>query len=373
MSIVKSMNLMKTRSTSCRLLPALFFCLALAFLVVTYAYIAKDFEELLTIGVTSNEQSIRVETKKRNYNITLDDVVKSSKDEERCDLLPHGKGPTPVILLSLGRSGSTIVWSTLSELTGSRNTAWEFTGGNLNSSKAFFDKIEEDPKYGYDWPIMRLCRIQQYSTSKNWTAITTEGKRFPRIIGFQWKPYWKSWNHEYAIEGLKEIGSHRNPTIKVIYLRRNPLDRKASNLRHENSKKRGSKISAHCSIGDENCIKEHSKFDDNIIFPQGQELLNWLRVTEMHDNAVAERLEELNIKFVEVSYEKLFNTNNAEEWMRIFRYLGKGPSKELTMEKVRASFSTASTHTKRHRNETITNFDEVEATLAGTSFEHYLN
>ena len=41
-----------------------------------------------------------------------------------------------------------------------------------------------------------------------------------------------SFDSEYAIEGLKALGSV-DPKAKVIYLTRNPLDRKISNMRHE--------------------------------------------------------------------------------------------------------------------------------------------
>ena len=66
-----------------------------------------------------------------------------------------------------------------------------------------------------------------------------------------------SFNHEYAIEGLKEIASHRYPTIKMVYLRRNALDQIASNLRHANSKIGGSAaISAHCAIGGQSMLQK---------------------------------------------------------------------------------------------------------------------
>ena len=42
----------------------------------------------------------------------------------------------------------------------------------------------------------------------------------------------QSFKSEYAIEGLKAFGS-ANPKVKVVYLTRNPLDRKISNFRHD--------------------------------------------------------------------------------------------------------------------------------------------
>jgi len=78
------------------------------------------------------------------------------------------------------------------------------------------------------------------------------------------------------------------------------------------------------------------------------------------------------VKYIEVSYEKLYNPKNeedAEEWMRIFRFLGRGPGEGLTMADVRDTFSMAAT-TVASRNETISNFREVEKDLRNTEFEH---
>ena len=62
-----------------------------------------------------------------------------------------------------------------------------------------------------------------------------------------------SFDHEYAIE---IIGETTDPLVKVVYLTRNPLDRKLSNIRHTKSKQQQSdkKIEAHCAVGDAECI-----------------------------------------------------------------------------------------------------------------------
>jgi len=279
-----------------------------------------------------------------------------------CNLLPESDAPSPVILMALGRSGSSITWDAMSQLTGQRNTAYEVTGGNTNNSKAFFKDLETNPYVGHDWAIKRLCHIQQ-----NRPDILSDAG----IAGFQWKPYMSSFDHEYAIEGLREIAAHRNPSIRVVHLTRNALDKRISNIRHTNSKKSSKAITAHCPMGDEECIKNHSQFVTSIVFPTGQELLHWLRHTVDDDNTIRKRLGDLGVHHVEVSYEKLYNSNDAEEWMRIFRFLEKGPSEGLAMGDVRASFSMASTHTKS-RNETIANFEDVRETLVGTPFEHLL-
>lgn len=281
---------------------------------------------------------------------------------EPCDFYPVGTGSIPVILMALGRSGSSVTWDTLSALTGERNVAFEVTGGNPTSSQLFFDDLEKNELVFYNWTVQRLCHIQQRRPN-----ITKKAG----ISGFQWKPYMSSFDHDYAIEGLNAIGASTDPEIKVIYLQRNSLDRKISNLRHKQSKKSDHAITAHCAVGDDECIINHSAFDTNITFPTGNKLKSWLKSGNFRNQMILDRLKDANIHFVRVSYEKLFNRNNAEEWMRALRFLNISTSSDLTMDDIRAKFSMAPTH-KRGRNETISNFHDVEQTLVGTEFEDLL-
>lgn len=177
---------------------------------------------------------------------------------------------------------------------------------------------------------------------------------------------------DYAIEGLRAASKYNSPEIKAIFLHRNPLDRRLSNERHTRSKESDQDVSAHCEVGDEKCIKQHSTFDKDLSLPVGQKLLHFVENDERMKQSIRDRLDEVNMKYVEVSYEKLFNDDNAHEWMRIFSFLGVGPSEGLTMNDVRSTFKFASTHTKS-RNETIVNFEGVTQTLVGTPYEYVLS
>ena len=285
-----------------------------------------------------------------------------NKWTEPCNFHEKGTGPIPVVLMSLGRSGSSVTWDTLSALTGKRNIAFEATGGNPRSSQVFFEDLVENELAFYNWTVQLLCHIQTRRPD-----VTEKAG----IAGFQWKPFMSSFNHEYAIEGLNAIGASTDPEIKVVYLRRNALDRKISNLRHEKSTHTSHSITAHCAVGDDECIKKQLAFETNFVFPVGAKLIQWLEGSERRNRMVLKRLETSKAKFVQVSYEKLFNGDDAEEWVRILAFLNVGPSSGLTMVDVRAAFSMAATH-KHCRNETISNFHEVEQTLIGTEFEHYL-
>ena len=244
-------------------------------------------------------------------------AVDSTRAARKIPCQLSSEGPLPVILMSLGRSGSSITWDTMSALTGKRSRAYEISGGNQFTSKIFFDDLGEDPNMTHDWAVDRLCFIQKHRDDVQGAGIA----------GFQWKPYMSSFDLEYAVEGLKKIASHQNPPIRIVYLTRNPIDRKISNLRHEGSKSSSTAIAAHCAVGDDACIKKHAAFDQGIIFPVGKELLKWLRFAVSSDNKIKDRLRDMKVKFIHVSYEKLYNADDAGEWMR--KVLASGSVREF--------------------------------------------
>jgi len=272
---------------------------------------------------------------------------------EECYFLPEDKGPLPVILMSLGRSGSSVTWDTMSRMTGYPTVAYEATGQTRFNSKDFFSKI--NPTIGKKWASQRLCKIQE---------------RHPReagVIGFQWKPYKATFKQEYAIGALEEMAEHINPAIRVIYLKRNALDRRVSNLRHA----KDPHVSAHCAMGDKVCVREHIQNTQNITIPTGDELLRWMRTYKVTDNLIRDQLSMSGIQHISISYDKLYRSNDAEEWMRLFSFLGRGPDENLKLEDVRAHFAMAPTSI-RSRAEVITNFDDVLDTLTDTEFQYLL-
>jgi len=356
--------------------------------LLVFAFIAPLRLSIINHGDKKHGPLMKMETLVNPHGLSLDYTENCTlANKQIADAHAHDdiggtsgtRSAQPVILISRGRSGSSVFWSTISELTGQRNRAFERTGSNQNETKIFFEEtLQNNQSIGYDWAINGLCHIQQYRSD-----ITPAAG----IVGFQWKPFMNTFNHEYAIEGLRAVAAQKNPDVKIIYLTRNVLDRKASNLKHDASKRKhedtssgGGSIPHHCNIGDAECVKKHLEINSyDIVFPTGKELLHWLRSTVKDDRAIHKRLKEFQIQYVQVSYEKLFpslhdhdNISNAEEWMRVFRFLNRGPMYGLTMEDVRASFIMAQTHTKS-RNETIANYELVKETLLGTEFEHLLN
>jgi len=274
---------------------------------------------------------------------------------KQCKFDPDG--PIPVILIALGRSGSSVTWDTIARMTGEPTPAYEFTGQNLQKSLEFFKDIRYE--IGPKWAALKLCSIQKKRTKD------------AGIIGFQWKPFRDTFFHKYAIGALNDIGDRMDPPIRVIFLKRNPLDRKISNLRHIAN---NLKVPAHCKVGDEACIEQHKaiiKQGGGVEFPMKGELLSWLKTEKTNNDEIREQLSLYGIKYITVSYEKLYHSETAEEWMRIFSFLGKGPSQDLTIEEVRSTFSMAAT-TSTKRSESISNYGNVENALKGTQYEYLL-
>ena len=133
----------------------------------------------------------------------------------------------------------------------------------------------------------------------------------------------QSFKSEYAIEGLKAFGS-ANPKVKVVYLKRNPLDRKISNLRHDfiGKQQAHERLPAHCKIGDVDCKKPHASVASlGVTLPIGDNLTAWLNSDAEQDATIQTTLRKTFVEYVQVSYEKLYSSDNYDEWMKIFRLL----------------------------------------------------
>jgi len=285
----------------------------------------------------------------------------------KCTLLAEDEAPTPVILMAHGRSGSSITWETLTQLTGKKNTAYEKNGHDPLKSAKFFNELKNNKRKSHQWAVELMCSIQKQHIE---TDAGNDEKS--AIVGFQWKPHGITLSHEYSKKGLGAVGAQQDPPIRVIYLTRNRIDRKLSNLRHE---EQNLEIPAHCEVGDEECLRQHEKSFEKggIEFPVGKDLLLMLEGERKLDQRLRGYFNRYGVKYIHVEYEKLYKSDNADEWMRIFKFLGKGPSENLTMEEVRSAYAYAPTGAqKRNLRERIRNYDQVKKTLKGTKFKHFL-
>jgi hypothetical protein len=117
--------------------------------------------------------------------------------------------------MAFGRSGSSVTWNTLSRLVGDATIAYEITGGNQNKSIEFFNSIPHS--IHENWATLRLCNIQ-----RRHMKMSKKDRKQYSVVGFQWKPYFATFDHPYSISGLQKLADER---IKVVFLTRNSLDR----------------------------------------------------------------------------------------------------------------------------------------------------
>lgn len=83
-------------------------------------------------------------------------------------------------------------------------------------------------------------------------------------------------------------------------------------------------------------------------------------------------LEELEVPVIHTTFERLFAAgNDTTEWMRLFSFLGVGPTTGLTASDVRKAGHAATSST--FHNVTLLNYEEVRRTLSGTKFESLLH
>ena len=273
----------------------------------------------------------------------------------QCKFTPIDEGgPVPVIFIINGRSGSEATWSTLSTLAGSESAIGEHTGENKVKAMDFLGGVTEEA--GAWWVTKHLCQFAHAQCDKPLSA-------------FKWKPFVDSFQLPAAQGMLKKIATFNQPRIKVIFMTRNPLDVLISKAKHKKAKK--GKIGDHCAIDDEECVERMKKAGSGLQLPT-QSLLNDLKDSLDAFKFFEDTFEEMNIAHVKTTYEDLYNRDDADEWMKIFRYLGRGPTKNLTMQDVSGSFALAPTFQRNH-NESLANYVEVRDLLMGTDFEKLLH
>lgn len=273
-----------------------------------------------------------------------------------CDLTETYYG-IPVILISFGRSGSTVTWDTMTTLASPRRgqKSSESTGRNTHTSLEPLIRMNQT-EHGKCWMQRILCDHQEENRK-----LTKAGKGKSKIIGTKWKPFLVAFNHTKSREALEWIADM--PFIKVIYSERNPLDITISRYKHI-----AYDVPSHC-FGEE-CKKEHESHNQDLVLPFDYMWTSMSNLTE-ESTAVKQILNEYDVDRVEVTYERLYYSRGAEEWMKIFRYLQAGPQQNLTKAQVFAKIEHVETHPKS-RQDAIANYVQVEAALNETDFAKYL-
>mmetsp|Transcript_7545 Transcript_7545/g.10957 ORF Transcript_7545/g.10957 Transcript_7545/m.10957 type:complete len:335 (-) Transcript_7545:3053-4057(-) len=269
-----------------------------------------------------------------------------------CVLNGKSTAPVPVILISRGRSGSSSTWQVMSNLTGYMTSSIEYTGSNTKQATYFFNEIvgAYEALQNGNWILDYMCAAQEKYPSAG-------------IVGFKWKPYIDPSFHGEFINSLKLLAFKQQ--VKVVRLRRNILDVTISTEKH-----RRFEADAHCKKDEADCIKQHLGIKFKL---PTKWLFHKLERLSEEEDEVDWLLDELGVPHVKVNYEKLYNNEtDVNEWIRIFNFLGVGPTKGLSREQVINAQEHASTHSPRH-SDMLQNYEEVRNVLVGTKFERLLH
>ena len=285
-------------------------------------------------------------------DINRQPLPENDSDDIRNCLDPNG--PQPVILMSLGRSGSSSTWQVIGNLTGQETKSVEYTGSTRKESIEFFNKI--GPNDGGRWIMKYMCFMQR--------LFPTAG-----VVGFKWKPNRSILTMDASVNGLRALGKLKEPyVIKVVRSRRNLLDVLISRYKHKRSTEN---VPAHCTVGDKECLNRQLKAGIGVELP-GHKIVRLLNTLTAEENEVDKQLKTLGVPRIHASFEKLYYGDDANEWKKIVRFLIGANGQELTMDKVRSAMKHASTSHPSHRI-TIQNFEEIRSLLNGTKYEKLLH
>ena len=302
-----------------------------------------------------------------NILINLDDrhfLNETKSPNYSSSKAPSNNRPTPVVFISAGSSGSSNTWMTLSKLAGGEvNLAREDLGSTPDQVKLFMDTFRSE-EYGAWWVHQHLYEVSRLYARSN-------------IAGFQWKPYSNSLLSSFGQGVLKGIAgynanitkqhsissNHASSIIRVLLMTRNRLDVIISNIKHKNKRE----IGYHCDKDDEQCSQQHNV---KVTLPTDV-LLQKLRYHKTSERRVESILQSMGVEYYRTSYERLYNTNNIEEWKKILSYLGHPIDKMSSMKDIEAAFPYSKT-TTRSRRDILENYDEVRNVLEGTEFEALL-
>lgn len=171
----------------------------------------KNTESLLQTTETTTTQTNQTDVE---TNTTIDwDAIPCPGNTEpwhSCNLTDFYFG-YPVLLISFGRSGSSVTWDTMVSLTSPRRAqkAAESTGSNSDQSLQLLENLDPN-EHGKCWMQRILCTHQEENR-----VLTKQARGKSKIIGTKYKPYLPAFNHTKAREALQWIAA--SPYIKVVY------------------------------------------------------------------------------------------------------------------------------------------------------------
>ena len=312
------------------------------------------------------------------------DAVPCTKIPKNCNL-KDPKWGNPFILISFGRSGTTSTWDIIAGLTGEFIPhASEDEGKDKAAARDFFAG-QNQTESGKCWLQRLLCQ-KQLGVKKAFK----EGLGKSSMYGTKWKPWHQGLNTTQAREALQWVGTQ--PYIKVVYNTRNMVDMYISKSKHQVLEDLfGKERTAHCYDDKEIQLSDKTwQTLESLGIPRGTpcvqifkeiearmeisipRMFDFFEKNRLQTDFAGEMLDYYNVSSVTVTYEKLYFTDDADEWMRIFQYLGYGPQHNLTKDEVfaKTTFQKASSNDRSKR---MANYDEVVAALRCTPYAQYLD
>eukprot|EP00977_Amphora_coffeiformis_P021830 scaffold9946_cov188-Amphora_coffeaeformis.AAC.14 len=298
-----------------------------------------------------------------------------------CDLKNTTFG-YPFLMISFGRSGTTSTWDIIAGLTGEYiPRATEDMGRSKEEARDFFEG-QNQTEHGKCWLERLLCAKQEDVRKAYQDGMGRAG-----IYGSKWKPWHEGLNSTQARQALKWLGTQKQ--IKVLYNTRNMVDMYISQTKHiVLSELFGDERTAHCyddrelelsdsawsklaSMGiprNTPCAQIFRAIESKTSL-EVPHMIDYFQKNVLQTDFASEILDYYRVSKVTVTYEKLYFTKDAEEWERIFQYLGFGPQSNLTLDQVfaRTAFQKTSFNDRSQR---MANYDEVKRALQSLKQEH---
>jgi len=262
--------------------------------------------------------------------------------------------PVRMILLCLGRSGSTETVQVLSNFSNNSYDDNRGVGLELFGSDATAMANLADPNQ---------TMFEHFETE-------AQAKPYATVVGFNWKPVIWADKYDLALEAAAKAG------VRVIYQRRNVLDVWISECKHQ----KDDELTAHCDVDDAECIAEHTSLQIRLNVDDLIERLDGYKL--LHETAI-ERLNTYNVAYVNVTYDNIFageasasvpvhNESLAlAEWNVALENIGLPTlASYATLDQVLSSGYAPTTPATQC--DELFNAYEVRATLKGTKYEELL-
>jgi hypothetical protein len=238
-----------------------------------------------------------------------------------------------VIVLSLGRSGSTWLCDVISNIAGEKiDLVVELFGGN----KVEMTELKDPLKV-----MISYLKAEREKHAKGY-------------IGFKWKPLYSSAEYIKCWHWLVSKGA------KIVYSTRNPLDMYLSSLKHQDSD-----VKAHCEPTDKKCLSLHLQARVTADIPI---MLKSIKTDSAQyvENYIL--LDSLKANFIDVSYDKLTWGTDEKKLQHLQVIIDFLFPNSKTIANMQHFVTEEALTSNALHSSTIENYDAVLNTLTGTRF-----